>query len=78
MVQETKAKHYSTKMLSSDNTAKTVWGIVNQVNNKRQQIIANSVKINDSIVEEPLLVANAFINHFSNVSVDVLNKMTIK
>jgi hypothetical protein len=63
-----KAVHLNNKIKSSDNKPKTVWKIINtETGQKNKSDSTISLKIEDTLITDPVKVANEFNNFFSKI-----------
>lgn len=73
LVKDTKRSFYQNKIKTSNNSTKTVWGIVNQLSNKNKQYKNINIKKDNNIISDPKEVAKLF-NEFFIETVNDLGK----
>lgn len=76
LVRDTKRSFYQNRILSSTNTTKACWQVVNQLTNKKSQ--HKNIVLCDQEnkpVREPLAVANTFNSFFKNAPIETLQKI---
>nr|CAI5836147.1 unnamed protein product [Callosobruchus analis] len=73
LIKETKREYYQSKIERSDNKNKTVWQIINSLSNtKKTQPSSLALEINNHPVDDPLHIADSFIEFFEDISSNII------
>nr|CAI5824091.1 unnamed protein product [Callosobruchus analis] len=76
LLKETKSDYYQSKIERSDNKNKTVWQINNSLSNtKKTQPSSLTLEINNHPVDDPLQIADSFIQFFENISSNIISQI---
>jgi hypothetical protein len=74
-IREAKCIHYNKLILKSDNKARAIWKIVKDETSKHTTSEGNPVKVNNSVINNPKLIADSFNIYFLPV-IEKLKKYT--
>ena len=70
-----KRKYYDEIIEKSTNKNKSVWNIIKKLTNKRNTTNKiTAMNVNNNIINDPTIIANAFNNFFSSAAVNLINR----
>lgn len=72
VIQAAKAYEVSKAVMSSTNVSKTAWNIINKNQNKPDQPRSIRIKIQDTLVSDPIKVAEDFNSYFGSVAFQIV------
>jgi Reverse transcriptase (RNA-dependent DNA polymerase) len=71
-----KKLHFAKAINSNSNNLKKIWSILNHaLNTPKSSNNINALMINDSLITDPVVIANQFNNFFTNVASDIASKI---
>lgn len=75
LIENTKKEYYRNKIFKSDNLSKAVWGVVNDLTNRKKTMSNIEIKFNDDVISDPDSVSNSFNTFFKNAPYETVKKI---
>ena len=68
MMRNAKSNYYKESLIEDFKNPKQFWSKIKTITNASDKSVPKQIKVNNEILQEPLLMAQAFNKHFSSVS----------
>lgn len=76
LMRQTKKEYYQNKIVNSDNQARAAWNVIREISNKEKTKRNITLVNNNSLIDNPDAVAEAFSNFFIDAPKNLVEKMS--